>query len=452
MSWVTDANAALLTDLYELTMADSYFRRNMNDEATFDLFVRRLPEERNFMVACGLEQAIDFLETMSFGDDAIEYLASLERFSDGFLDYLRTMAFTGEVWAVPEGEIAFANQPLLRVTAPLIEAQIVETFLLNCVIFQTMIASKAARVSIACGDKIFVDFSPRRDHGADAALKAARASFVGGATSTSNVLAGQVYGIPVTGTMAHSYVMAFDDEEASFRAFASDFPKHAVLLIDTFDVEEGARRAARAGRELARSGGTLLGVRIDSGDLDSLSRLTRKILDEAGLDDTKVSVSGDLDEYRIEDLVSAGAPIDSFGVGTQLGTSGDAPSLGGVYKLVDDSSAPRIKLSTGKVTIPGRKQVLRFPAEGTPEHDIIALEDEELAGGRPILERVVLDGRRVDEPESLEAIRERCRARLAELPAGLKSLRAHSEYDVRLSDGLEALVREARATHERAAG
>jgi nicotinate phosphoribosyltransferase len=448
MTWVTHDNAALLTDLYELTMADSYFRRGMNRECTFDLFVRELPERRNFMVACGLEQAIEYLENLSFGDDAIEYLATLDRFSDEFLDYLRTLAFSGEVWAAPEGEIMFPKEPLLHVTAPLIEAQIVETFLLNSVIFQTMIAGKAARISLACRPCQFVDFSPRRDHGADAALKAARASYIAGAAATSNVLAGRTYGIPVTGTMAHSYVMAFDDEEDAFRSFAQDFPNHAVLLIDTFDVEEGARRAARVGMELASMGSSLRGVRIDSGDLDALSRSVRKILDDGGLNHAMISVSGDLDEYRIRELVAAGAPIDSFGVGTQLGTSGDAPTLGGVYKLAADSGRPRIKLSAGKVTIPGRKQVFRFPASGTPEHDVMALEHEDIAGGRPLLERVMLAGQRVSEPEPLESIRDRCRARLDELPEELRSLEERGEYDVRMSAELQELVDRALAIYK----
>jgi nicotinate phosphoribosyltransferase len=447
MTWVTHENAALLTDLYELTMADSYYRRGMNRECTFDLFVRELPKRRNFLVACGLEQAIEFLENLSFGDDAIDYLATLDRFSNEFLGYLRTFSFTGDVWAAPEGEVMFPPEPLLHVTAPLIEAQIVETFLLNTVIFQTMIAGKAARIALACRPCQFVDFSPRRDHGADAALKAARASYIAGAAATSNVLSGKAYGIPVTGTMAHSYVMAFDDEEEAFRSFAQDFPRHAVLLIDTFDVEEGARRAARIGTELAAMGSALSGVRIDSGDLYALSRSVRKILNDAGLTETMISVSGDLDEYRIRELVAAGAPIDSFGVGTQLGTSGDAPSLGGVYKLAADSGQPRIKLSTGKVTIPGRKQVFRFPASGIPEHDVIALEHEEIPGGRPLLERVMVAGERVDEPESLETIRDRCRARLEELPEELRSLDVQSAFEVQLSAGLQELMDRARAMY-----
>ena len=247
MSWVDEANAALLTDLYELTMAASYHSHGMDDLATFDLFVRELPDRRNFMISCGLEQALDYIASLRFEPDSIDYLRSLDLFSDGFLSYLSDFSFTGDVWAVPEGEAVFEREPFLRVTAPLIEAQILETFLINCITFQTMVASKAARVAIAARDRTFVDFSLRRDHAADAALKAARAAFIGGATGTSNVLAGKIYGLPVSGTMAHSYVMAFEDEEAAFRAYMRDFPQSAVLLIDTFDIEEGhaARRAWR---------------------------------------------------------------------------------------------------------------------------------------------------------------------------------------------------------------
>jgi nicotinate phosphoribosyltransferase len=308
-----------------------------------------------------------------------------------------------------------------------------------------MIASKAGRVQIACGDQTtFVDFSLRRDHGADAALKAARASYVGGASATSNVLAGKLWGIPVSGTMAHSYIMAFEDELAAFRSFARDFPDRAVLLIDTFDVEEGARRAAQVARELAEEGVALAGVRIDSGDLAELSRSVRKILDDAGLKETKIFLSGDLDEYRIKALRDEGAPVDAFGVGTQLGTSGDAPWLGGVYKLVAEKDEPKIKLSTGKVTLPGKKQVHRFYSGDHCERDVVALEEEDIGGGRPVLVEVMRDGRRIVE-ESLEAARERCAASLASLPPSLLSLDPGTQdrYPVEHSAGLERLVQQA---------
>ncbi len=445
MSWVTNANAALLTDLYELTMAASYFKHDMVGRATFDLFVRDLPPQRRFLVSCGLEQALDYLENLTFDDDAIEYLRSLDRFEESFLDHLRGLRFTGDVSAIPEGEIAFAREPLIRVTAPLIEAQIVETFLLNCITFQTMVASKSARVALACGSKRYVDFSPRRDHGADAALKAARAAFVGGASGTSNVLAGKVYGIPVSGTMAHSYIMAFEDEVEAFTAFARDFPDGAVLLIDTFDTEEGARRAAQVLKDLEPEGVKALGVRLDSGDLGPLTRAVRKILDEAGLDEAQIFLSGDLDEYRVKELLDEDAPADAFGVGTRMGTSADAPFLGSVYKLVADDKGFKIKLSTGKATLPGCKQVYRFERDGVFDHDLIALESE-TQSGRPLLEKVMTEGRR-RPPEALTDLQARCRAALAKLPEELRSLDpgTTADYEVANSRQLEELLDRMRA-------
>jgi nicotinate phosphoribosyltransferase len=435
-------NPALLTDLYELTMADSYHRRGMEGRATFDLFVRELPERRNFLVVCGLEQALDYLQNLHFDEDAVAYLESLHIFSKSFLERLRGLRFTGEVWAIPEGEIAFATEPLLRVTAPLVEAQIVETFLLNCITFQTMVASKGARVAIACAGREFVDFSARRAHGADAAVKASRASYVAGAAATSNVLAGKTFGIAVTGTMAHSYVMAFGDELEAFRAFARDFPGRAVLLIDTFDTEEGARRAVQVADELSSEGIRLRGVRLDSGDIAGLARQVRSILDKAGLTEAKIIASGDLDEYRIEELLSRGAPIDSFGVGTQLGTSGDEPSLGGVYKLVAEGSLPKIKLSAGKVTLPGVKQVFRSSRNGQYHHDVIGLEGEEL-DGEPLLRMVMKSGRQL-APEPLDRARIRCRQGLARLPEALRSLRKKAAFEVTHSEMLQELASKAR--------
>jgi nicotinate phosphoribosyltransferase len=427
-------------------MAASYFRQKMDERSTFDLFVRHLPDQRNFLIACGLEQALDYLEELHFDDEAVDYLRSLEMFDDDFLGFLSELRFTGDVHAIPEGEAVFGGEPLLRVTAPLPQAQIVESFLLNCVAFQTMVASKAARVAIACKGRAFVDFSLRRDHGADAALKAARAAYIAGAAATSNVLAGKAYGIPVNGTMAHSYVMAFDQEIDAFRTFVRDFPERAVLLIDTFDVEEGARRAARVANERAGEDLRLVGVRIDSGDFAHLSRSVRKILDEAGLRDTQILLSGDLDEYRIDELIDEGVPADAFGVGTQLGVSGDAPSLGGVYKLVADSTGPRIKLSAGKVTLPGCKQVWRYERDGIIDRDVIALEQEELPDSRPILQVAMSGGSRVTEPESLEVTRQRCAATVAALPSSLKSLTPSPDYRVEISERLRELVERTSAT------
>lgn len=450
MHWVTDANAALLTDLYELTMAASYHRHGMTHDATFDLFVRDLPHHRNFLVAAGLEQAIHYLEELRFDSESLDYLASLSMFDDSFLEYLATLRFTGDVWAMPEGTVAFAREPLLSVTAPLIEAQIVETFLLNTITFQTMVASKAARVAIACGPRSFLDFSLRRDHGADAGLKAARAAFIGGAEATSNVLAGSTFGIPVSGTMAHSYVMSFDSEVEAFRTFARDFPDRAVLLIDTFDVIRGARRAIQVADELAAEGVKLRGVRIDSGNVGALAVDVRRMLDEAGYQDTQIVLSGDLDEYRIKDLLDGGVPVDSFGVGTQMGTSADAPSLGGVYKLVwDEETGPKVKLSTGKVTLPGRKQVHRFIEGETFRRDVVSLNKEEIEGSTPLLEKVMMAGKRTSDQEPLRDMQARCRSSVSSLPDHVLSLEQDANYVVDLSRDLTSLAREA-ALHFRA--
>ena len=441
MPWVDDCNVSLLTDLYELTMDSSYHSQGLKSAATFDLFIRDLPPCRNFLVACGLEQALDYLEALHFTEEAIAYLDSLELFPPDFLSYLSNLRFGGDVWAVAEGELIFASEPLLRVTAPFIEAQIAETFLLNCMTFQTMIASKAARVSLACGTRRFVDMSLRRDHGADAALKGARAAYVAGAAATSNVLAGYLYGVPLSGTMAHSYVMALEDEVEAFRAYVSDFPHNAVLLIDTFDVLQGARNAVKIAKEATARGVKVRGVRIDSGDLAPLARSVRAILDESGLQDVEIVLSGDLDEYRIQALLDEDVPVDSFGVGTQLGTSADAPTLGGVYKLVADDRGPKIKLSAGKATLPGCKQIYRFERDGTFERDVIALHDEPSPGGRPLLSKVINRGRRTKAREPIQAVRARCLSSLDKLPNRLRRLGAPAEsYLVTRSDRLSALV------------
>ena len=439
-------SVGLLVDLYELTMADSYLRHGLNQQATFDLFVRELPPRRNFLVAAGLEPVLEYLESLKFPPEALEYLESLQLFSPGFLEYLEGFRFTGDVWAVPEGEIVFPPEPLLELRAPRIEAQIVETFLLNQMNFQTMIASKAARVVLAAQGRAVVDFSPRRDHGVDAALKAARSSYIAGCAGTSNVLAGQLYGIPVYGTMAHSYVMSFDDELSAFRAFAQDFPQNVILLIDTYDTIQGAKHAVQIAEELASQGVRVRGVRIDSGDLVRLSREVRKILDEAGLHDVRILLSGDLNEYKIERLLQEGAVVDSFGVGTEMGTSYDAPALGGVYKLVEDERGYRIKLSAGKATLPGRKQIWRlWDEEGTMCRDVLALAQEPPPdpddGARPLLTPVMRGGKRLEPPEPLEQIRERCLRNLDRLPEPLKRLDRPPDYEypVSLSPKLKEL-------------
>jgi nicotinate phosphoribosyltransferase len=437
-AWVDDRNAALLTDLYELTMAAGYVDAGIAEgEAAFELFVRRLPDERRFLVACGVEQAVDYLTSLAFDDDAVGFLAGLGLFEEVFLERLRSLRFSGDVWAVSEGEVVFAGEPILRVTAPLVEAQLVETFLLATIGFQTMVASKAARVAIAAGGRPFADFSSRRDHGPDAALKAARAAYVGGAASTSNVLAGRLFDIPLSGTMAHAYVMAFADEREAFRRFATAFPGRAVLLVDTYDTRRGAERVV----EVAREGHRIAGVRLDSGDLGALARDVRAILDAGGVHDVQVLASGDLDEHRVRELVDAGAPIDGFGVGTRLGTSDDAPSLSVVYKLVADPSGPRMKRSEGKVTVPGCKQVHRFG-----DHDLVARHDEPAPGGRPLLEQVVEGGRRILAPQPLEVARDRATVAVAGLPDAVRDLApGPSPWPVRTSEALADLQREVEA-------
>lgn len=434
---------ALFTDLYELTMCAGYVRAGIADRvATFDLFVRRLPDQRQFLVAAGLADALEFLDDLSVDHLGIDHLASTGLFDDDALSAFAGLRFTGEVRAVPEGEVVFANEPILSVTAPLVQAQIVETRLINLVASQTMVASKAARVALACGDRGFVDFSARRDHGGDAAMQAARGSWIGGSAGTSLVAAGQRWGIPLSGTMAHAFVMSFDDERDAFRSFARTFPDGAVLLIDTYDTERGARRVVEIARELRAEGVTIAGVRLDSGDLVRLSKSVRAILDEGDLADASIFASGDLDEYRITEILAAGAPIDAFGVGTQLGTSADAPTLGAVYKLVADDDGPKIKLSEDKVTLPGRKQVWRVQdGEGRSVRDVIALDDEEIDSARPLLETVVADGRRSGPPEALDTARERCRSALEALPSRLRTLQQRERpYEVRTSARLDVLV------------
>jgi nicotinate phosphoribosyltransferase len=441
----------LMVDLYELTMACSYFRMGWKQEVTFDLFIRSLPRHRNFLVSAGLESVLSYLPRFRFTPDGIDYLGSLNLFAPGFLHHLRSLRFTGTVWAIPEGEFFLPGEPVVRVTAPIVEAQIVETFLLNAVCYETLIATKAARIVCAARGRGVVDFSPRRDQGAEAAVKAARSSYIAGAIGTSNVLAGRMFGIPVYGTMAHSFVMSFEDEEEAFREFAMDFPRHCVLLVDTYDTVEGVQRAIKIAVELRHRGIELKGIRLDSGNLLVLSQKAREMLDSAGLTDARIMASGDLNEYRIDRLMRAGAPIDLFGVGTELGTSADAPALGGVYKLVEFDGKPRIKLSAGKATLPGRKQVFRVsdPA-GRFLRDIIALEGEntnETRRGRPLLKCYIRRGRLVEDYPDLTEIRERCRESLAALPEDVRSLAPAENQRWRLSRGLRALVRRLSSGH-----
>ncbi|HEX6619017.1 MAG TPA: nicotinate phosphoribosyltransferase [Solirubrobacteraceae bacterium] len=444
---LTAAETSLLMDQYELMMAASYFRRDMNEPAIFELFARHLPPHRDWLLTAGIGPALAMVEALRFGSRELEYVRGLG-LPAAFLDYLRGFRFTGSVEAMPEGTVAFAGEPLLRVTAPRIEAQLVETLLLNQVNFQTAIATKAARLVLAAGGGMpgagggLVDFSPRRDHGIDAAMKAARSAAIAGATGTSNLAAAMRYGLTPVGTMAHSYVLSFADERAAFRAFMEDAPENAVMLVDTFDTLAGVGHAIEAARE---TGVRLQGVRLDSGDLLALSRATRALLDDAGMREARIVASGDLDERRIADLVAADAPIDVWGVGTDLGTSRDSPAMGGVFKLVADrpeGSAwrPVAKRSEAKATLPGPKQVFRRIVEGTMAEDVLGLADEAL-DGRPLLSTAMRGGH-LELDDDLPLLRARAAADLAALPPELRRPggQARRPYPVRLSPRLLELT------------
>src|SRR5262245_8382105 len=436
--WVNDSNAALVTDLYELTMLQSYFNEGMNDTAVFDLFIRRLPVNRNYFVACGLEHVLHYLESMEFSEDGIEYLRSLGRFSEPFLQSLRTFRFTGDVYAVPEGTAVFVNEPLIEVLAPLREAQLIETFVMNQIQLGSLAASKAARVVSSAKGRAVVDFGARRMHGADAAIKEPRAFYIGGVDSTSSVLAGRLWGIPVSGTMAHSYIMAFEDELEAFRRFVRAYPD-AILLVDTYGVNRGLQRVIHLARELGADV-RVTGVRLDSGDVAIQARDARQQLDAAGLNQLKIFASNSLDEYEIDRFVRTGVPIDGFGVGGHLATSSDAPVLDTAYKLVEYAGSPRIKLSESKTTLPGRKQVFRQRSDGKATHDVIGLAEERDLPGEPLLVKVMEGGKRTMKSESVETCRARCKADVNSLPQEFLALpKVEPEYPVELSPRLDAL-------------
>jgi nicotinate phosphoribosyltransferase len=433
------ARSGLLVDLYELTMAQSYLAEGMHERpATFSLFARRLPPGWGYLVAAGLDDALSYLETLAFSDDDLAYLEETGIFSAAFLDHLRGFRFRGDVRAMAEGTVFFAVEPLLEVRGPLLEAQLVETVVLNELHFQSLVAGKAARSVDAAHGRTLVDFGLRRTHRAGAGMRAARSSYLAGFDATSNVLAAREYGIPASGTMAHSYVEAFDHELDAFRAFVREFPDRSVLLVDTYDTVEGVRRAAAVGQELARRGHRLQAVRLDSGDLGDLARGARAILDDAGLTTTTVFASGGLDEREIAALLAAGAPIDGFGVGTRMGTSADAPALDMAYKLVELDGRPTLKLSAAKATLPGPKQVWRASEEGRFVRDEIGEAGEDLPGDT-LLEPVMEGGRRI-AGASLEAARQRCFEQRQLLPERHRRLDAEP-YDVRLSERLESLRR-----------
>ena len=442
---LTGEDLGLFTDLYELTMAQAFFDQGMSATANFSLFIRTYPPNRAYFVSAGLEDVLDYLSNLNFSDQSIDYLTALGIFTEDFLEYLRGMRFTGRVRAIPEGRLFFTDEPALEVTAPLIEAQLAETFIINQVHLQSMLATKAARCVWAAKGRGIADFASRRTQGTDAALKMARASYIAGFNSTSNVLAASIYGMPPAGTMAHSFISSFASELEAFRAYADSFPDRTILLLDTYDTITGTRNAVQVAKEMETDGKKLMAVRLDSGDFDELSRQVRKMLDDSGLDYVKILASGGLDEYELEKLVNNGAPIDLFGVGTKAGVSADARWSDMAYKLVCFDGRPVMKLSPDKVSLPGGKQVFRTKdANGMFANDIIALDDEELPGGLPLLEEVMKDGKRTGPPVTLDEVRKRLQEDFASLDERFKVLNNPPRFPVSVSGKLERLASEVR--------
>jgi len=441
-------NQALIVDLYELTMAAGYFDNSLNIDATFEMFIRDLPLNRSFLVSAGLYQVVEYLKHLKFEDEEIEYLRKLPPFkhvSNDFFDYLRQFEFRGDVWAIPEGQIFFPGEPLLRVTAPIIEAQIIETYVLSMLNFQTMVASKSARVAQAARidekDRGVMEFGSRRAHGPEASVLAARASYIAGCMGTSNVMAGKKFDIPVYGTAAHSWTMAFDSETAAFEAYHRVFPESTILLIDTYDVKEGAKNALKLNKKFQ-------GVRIDSGDLLEYSKIVRKILDDNDYKDAIIVASGDLDEFKIKALVENNAPINSFGVGTKMVTSEDAPSLGGIYKLVeierDDKIQYKSKFSDEKATYPGKKQVYRIVDDnGNYLKDVIGLVKDQIPEKhKTLLIKVINKGKLVYESPNLKTIRNNFIEHLKKLNDACKRFENPETYPVQYSRNIQQMFDE----------
>ena len=438
---ITRADLGLFTDLYELTMAQTYFEQGMFAPATFDLFFRSYPPNRGYLVCAGLEDVLDFLEGVSFGDGSREYLRETGMFTEDFLDFLGDLQFTGAVRALPEGRIFFANEPVLEVTAPMIEAQLVETLIINRLNFQSLQATKAARCAWAAQGRAISDFGARRAPGVDGALTMARSGFIGGFQSTSNVMAARRYDIPPAGTMAHSMITAFSTELEAFRAYAAAFPHRTILLLDTYDTIEGAHNAVQVGREMEAKGLRLVGVRLDSGDYLDLSRRVRRILDDAGLHYVRIVASGGIDEYEIDRLVREDAAIDIFGVGTKVTTSADAPYCDLSYKLTCYDGRPVMKLSPDKVSPPGAKQVYRLrDGEGMFDRDVVALQDEELPGGEALLETLMEGGRKTRPSPALAEMRERFEQDFGDLDDHFKKLHNPPHYPVAFSPALTRLT------------
>lgn len=437
-------NSALLTDLYQLTMVQAYLEHELTDTAVFEFFVRKLPPERNFMVAAGLAQVVEYLTELKFQDDEIAWLGETGRFSSTLLDYLTHVRFEGDVHAMREGTIFFPNEPIVRVTAPLPVAQLVESRIINLLHFQTLIASKAARVALAAPEALLVDFGMRRAHGAEAGLLAARASYLAGLSGTATVLAGREFGIPIYGTMAHSFIQAHGEEVQAFEEFAESHPDNVVLLIDTFDTERGAERVVGLAPRLRARGIKIKAVRIDSGDLAEHAKKVRAILDAGGLEEVGIFASGNLDEYHLRDLIAEDAPITGFGVGTNMDVSNDVPALDCAYKLQEYAGQPRRKRSEGKATWAGRKQVYRRRSpDGRMLGDTLTVEDDHQQG-EALIEPVLQGGRLIAPLPSLEQSRETVRAELTRLPAALSALEPASEqYRVEVSSALHRVTEQA---------
>jgi len=435
--------SALLTVLYMLTMLQGFFHEGMEGPATYEFFVRDLPPERGFLLAAGLEQVLEYLETVRFSEQELAWLAATERFDQDFVNYLGRFRFSGDVYAMAEGTVFFPNEPILRVTAPIPQAQFIETRVINLLHFQTLLASKAARCVLVAPGKLLVEFGLRRAHGAEAGLLAARAAYLAGFGGTATVLAGKQYDIPIFGTMAHSFVQAHSTESAAFEAFAHAQPNNVVLLIDTYDTEAAAQKVVELAPRLKAEGIAIKGVRLDSGNLGDHARKVRKILDEGGLSRTNIFSSGNLDEHMLRELLQAGAPIDGFGIGTRLDTSADAPYLDCAYKLVEYAGHPRRKRSEGKATWPGRKQVYRdYDDQGQyMQADVITMEDD-VPQGVPLIQAVMKGGQRLQPAEPLATSRERAARQLAQLPEHLRALGTTPPFLVTISPALEALARE----------
>ncbi|SNZ02215.1 nicotinate phosphoribosyltransferase [Persephonella hydrogeniphila] len=437
--FVNKENMSLLTDLYELTMAQVYFKKGMNKTAIFDFYTRPV-ENRSYLVNAGLEQLIYYLENVRFTQEDIDYLRTTGFFEEDFLSYLKDFKFTGNLYAVEEGEFIFPNEPVVQVEAPIIEAQIIETFLINTLQHPILVATKAMRCYSVARGTVLVDFGLRRAHGTDAGMKAARASFIGGFAGTSNVLAGKEYGIPIFGTMAHSFILAHIDEIKAFKDFAEIYPENSILLVDTFDSIKGVYNAVKAIKELGMK--HFKGIRLDSGDLLKLSKEARKILDSEGFKDAKIIASGGINEYKIKELLDKGAPIDGWGVGTELVVSADLPYLDCAYKLVEYDGRPVMKFSSKKKTLPHKKQIFRIYEDGVFKKDIITRFDEDIEKGKPLLKKVIENGKVVYKLPKLTEIQKKAIENFSKLPEELKDITKTVHLYPEVSSSIQKTVKE----------